>query len=197
MRNRLDADYNHDDDTEDESESGTLADALRKTLREWWDPSVTAPQGVRAPVVSVEPEGNEWTLFVHPASGLTATDRAAIWRALDESAQEIVAETMPPGVQVRIIPPTQFPDGQMADGVIFFTYPGHRSTLAKNYWWQALAMECPAISARCSQKLNALTQANGGYLSPRQQVPKHIAQQLARRRAAAPPPASRRTPPRR
>jgi hypothetical protein len=196
MRNRLDPDHTPADDTEDESESGTLADALRKTIREWWDPSITTPAGVKAPTISVEPEGEEWTLVVQPGNGLSVEDRAAIWKALDEAAQEVVAEMMPRGVQARIIPPIQFPDGQTADGIVAFTYPGSRSRLGRDYWWAELATACPAISAVCSHKLEALTRKHGGYLSPREQVPKHIAQQLARRRAAAPP-APRRGPPRR
>lgn len=163
---------------------------LWRTLSEWWEPhedQVEDPRGL-APAIAVIPDGDGWRVHIHPAEGLTAEDRAAIWEDLDRAAREVIGEALP-GVNIRVVPPVTFPDGQTVAGIIQYQFRGACTATASRYWWEQIAAECPAISAVCSHHLAARAQQHGGRLTP--QHPPHVARQLAARRRAAPRPAPR------
>jgi hypothetical protein len=138
------------------------------------------------PVVWADGDDDGWHLWLYPGKGMDADDRALIWREFAAAVNDVIALSLPDGVNVQVTPPHTFPDGQSVEGLVRFTYPPPESSQSSAFWWQAITGRLPEVSTLMNSRIARLWPHH--LEAKRSREPEHIRrnrQRLAQAQAVA------------
>jgi hypothetical protein len=85
---------------------------------------------------------------------MDAQDRALIWREFSAAVSDVIALSLPEGVNVQIVPPYVFPDGQSVEGLVRYVYPPPESPYASAHWWEVISAQLPEVSTLMNARIS-------------------------------------------
>jgi hypothetical protein len=138
------------------------------------------PEDPSLPIVWADGDADAWRLCVYPGEQMDEHDRALIWREFSAAVNDVIALSLPEGVNVQIIPPHTFPDGQSVEGLVRYVYPPPESAHASAHWWEVISAKLPEVSTLMNARISR--QWPYHLEAKRAREPEHI--QRARQRLA-------------
>lgn len=129
---------------------------FEKLIKEWLsERNLLIPaKSETLPETSVSRHGDFWQLSCdQPGHEFDEADRQLLWEKLEETVSDVIALTLPEGVNVQVVPPKTFRDGQEIAGIIRIVHPPPTSAISNEFWWNAVSEKLPEVSLLLDERI--------------------------------------------
>jgi hypothetical protein len=120
-------------------------------------PDAEQPADETLPIIWADSDPDAWHLSVYPGDKLDPRDREFIWQEFARAVDAVMPAHLPEGVNVKVHPPTIFPDGLAVPGVVLFTVPSEPPPSAEIFahWWGIMSGLLPEVSRLAQHRITS------------------------------------------
>lgn len=130
---------------------------IEKFIKEWLsERNLLIPaRSETLPETSVRRDGDFWILASdQPGHEFDEADRQLLWEKLEETVSDVIALTLPEGINVQVVPPKSFRNGQeVLPGLVRFTYPPPETSVASQHYWEMISDKLPEVSRLLDERV--------------------------------------------